>query len=432
MQETIDSISKSIAFRTKRRIKFIYLALSILFTILVNYVYIQYTLEKTGKLPAFSIMMPLFIIYLFSKLICALLYKPSKTTSEKGAKVSIVIPYFNEEPKIVEAQLISLQQQTHTNWEVHYIDDGCFQEDIRKCIESFRAKDTRIHFHQLPENRGKRDAQAYVVEKLTGSFIFVSDSDSVLEKNCLEALLEGFIAPDVLAVTGRVVAYNPDVNLLTRILNVRYFNAFEMERAAHHYTGDVLVCSGPNTMYRTSFFKRNKKEYVNQYFLGKKQTYGDDRCMTNFALNEGRTRYQSNAICFTEVPTTLQKFTKQQVRWGRSFFRESYLALKMTYKHKKVHVVLWTFLEVLMMLVFWYTFIFYFISFVRGDKGSVDFAYITVLVIINSYIRNIFYAHIRFRDFSLAPIYGFLHIILVAPLKLYSLLTLRDTRWMTR
>ena len=52
------------------------------------------------------------------------------------------------------------------------------------------------------------------------------------------------------AVTGDVGVTNSRVNILTRLIGMRYWVAFNQERAAQSYFRTVLCCSGPLAAYR--------------------------------------------------------------------------------------------------------------------------------------------------------------------------------------
>lgn len=73
-------------------------------------------------------------------------------------------------------------------------------------------------------------------------------------------------------------------------------------------------------------------DWLNQKFLGQKATFGDDRAMTNFVLRHHRTSYQDTAICSTIVPNKHKVFLKQQMRWKRSWLRESIMAGKFMWR----------------------------------------------------------------------------------------------------
>jgi len=67
-------------------------------------------------------------------------------------------------------------------------------------------------------------------------------------------------------------------------------------------------------------------------FLGQRATFGDDRAMTNLILRHHRTGYQDTAICYTIVPNDYDVFLKQQMRWKRSWLRESLIAAGFMWK----------------------------------------------------------------------------------------------------
>ena len=74
------------------------------------------------------------------------------------------------------------------------------------------------------------------------------------------------------------------------------------------------------------------EEWRNQKFLGQRATFGDDRAMTNIVLSHYRTGYQDTAYCSTIVPNTNKVFLKQQMRWKRSWLRESIMAGKFMWR----------------------------------------------------------------------------------------------------
>lgn len=73
-------------------------------------------------------------------------------------------------------------------------------------------------------------------------------------------------------------------------------------------------------------------EWLNQKFLGQKATFGDDRSLTNFMLRHHRTTYQDTAVVSTIVPNKYKSFLKQQMRWKRSWLRESMIAASFIWK----------------------------------------------------------------------------------------------------
>ena len=82
------------------------------------------------------------------------------------------------------------------------------------------------------------------------------------------------------------------------------------------------------SFYRSHIIKDNVEEWVSQTMFGIPQTFGDDRRLTAIALRYGRTVINPQAICETIVPETISNFLKQQVRWNKSFFKETFIFIK--------------------------------------------------------------------------------------------------------
>jgi hyaluronan synthase len=94
-------------------------------------------------------------------------------------------------------------------------------------------------------------------------------------------------------------------------------------KAAESVFDTVTCLSGPLSCYRKEIVLENMEAWINQKFLGHKATFGDDRSMTNFVLRKHRTGYQDTAVTYTMVPNNHRVFLRQQMRWKRSWIRES-------------------------------------------------------------------------------------------------------------
>ena len=115
-------------------------------------------------------------------------------------------------------------------------------------------------------------------------------------------------------VAGFVSAYNWSQNVLTRLTDLRYVSAFLAERAAYSFFGAVLCCCGSLAFYRADVVRANLDDFLDQRFLGRVATYGDDRRLTNYALQSGRVVLCSRARASTAVPERFGHYLRQQVR----------------------------------------------------------------------------------------------------------------------
>ncbi len=396
-------------------------------------VYINWKAKGTFNL-ALGIYGSLMVTYMIVKMLLSFRYK-HVTADPPDVKVSVVIPSYNEKPEAVLGTIKSVLAQNYPIHEIFFVDDGSHDISGYEAIRQFKdglPKDEPLPsfiVHRLPKNMGKRHAQIWAFERATGDIIVTVDSDCTLFSDTIRELIKPFNDAKVMATTGHVTVRNRDVNMLTRLIDMRYENAFRVERAAHSVTNNVLVCSGPLSAYRREVIVDNLEHYGNQTFLGEPVQFGDDRCLTNYAIKRGKTLYQSTARCLTDAPTSLNKFIKQQARWNKSFFRESLVALKIGLK--KPNVLIWVILELSLWILFGFSFIIA-LLFNSTTMLWVFLAYYFGYVSISAYVRNVFYAVKNPLTFLMAPVYGILHLIVLFPLRLYSLLTIKSNGWGTR
>ncbi len=245
-------------------------------------------------------------------------------------------------------------------------------------------------------------------------------------------IVQRFKNPKVGAVTGDVRVENNTKNLLTRLIGFRYWTAFHQERAAQSYFSVLMCCSGPFSAYRKEIIDKVKDQYVSQRFLGKLCTFGDDRHITNLVLEEGHeVVFDSSSHVYTYVPETLGAYLKQQVRWNKSFYREMLWTYKSFRKH---HLYMMYDLTMQLILPFLLLFALIEMVFQTISHHNLDhfWKYLAVLVAIA--LLRAAYGMYRTRNpgFLLFILYGFMHIFVLIPTRLYALLTINKIKWGTR
>jgi len=197
--------------------------------------------------------------------------------------------------------------------------------------ERFQTQE-RIRVFLQKTNKGKREAMALGILNAKSDLVVFVDSDSFLEPDAIVNLVQPFCDPKVAGVSGRTDVANAYTNWLTKTQAVRYYIAFRILKAAESYFDSVMCLSGPLSAYRKSEVVKVLGKWVNQTFVGHKATFGDDRSLTNFIVRNNRTYYQDTAICSTIVPKSNRQFLKQQMRWKRSWLRESLMAARFMWK----------------------------------------------------------------------------------------------------
>lgn len=279
--------------------------------------------------------------FLLTRYLFGAFYKPVPINPDFTPGVTVIIPCFNEE-KWIKRTVLSCVNQDYPpeQLEVIVIDD-CSNDNswqaIEEIVEELRSEDTtgiadRIRCHKQPMNMGKREALAVGAELANKELLVFVDSDSFLDPFAIRNLVQPFQDENMGGVSGRTDVANTYTNNLTKMQSVRYYIAFRILKAAEGLFDAVTCLSGPLSCYRKDLVLKYSDAWLNQRFLGQKATFGDDRSMTNFILRHHRTTYQDTAICSTIVPNTYKVFLKQQMRWKRSWLRETFIAATFMWK----------------------------------------------------------------------------------------------------
>jgi cellulose synthase/poly-beta-1,6-N-acetylglucosamine synthase-like glycosyltransferase len=346
--------------------------------------------------------------------------------------VDVIVPCFNEDPEPLDRCLLSLLEQDYEGGlRVFVIDDGSSQRE--QLLPVYQR------YENLPgwtlilsqRNAGKRHAQDVAFRAGEGELVVTIDSDTEIASDGIGVIVNRFRDPKVGAAVANLTLANRSANLLTRVVAVRYWFAFNQERAAQAFFRSVLCCSGPFSVYRRSALLHVWSRYTSQTFRGVACTYGDDRHLTNLMLGEGHDAvFEPRAVARTNTPTRLREYLRQQLRWSRSFYREllwtfPYLSRRPWYVTFEVYV------NILLPPM---------LAFAVGSSLLfailIDPRYLlhSVLAIALMATARSAYGLFRLRDprFLLFVVYGFLSTAFLIPVRIRAISTLTDNRWGTR
>ncbi|HNX33756.1 MAG TPA: glycosyltransferase [Kiritimatiellia bacterium] len=277
--------------------------------------------------------------YLISRFFFASFYGDSKPLTELPT-MSVIIPVRNEEANIAR----TLRQVMESDYprdrlQVIAVNDCSTDRTLEVMKESQKIYPDLVVLG-LEKQAGKRHALATGVGLATGQVITFIDSDSFIQPDALRHLVNRFSDPKVAAVTGHCDVENIWTNMLTRMQTVRYFIAFRVMKAAESVFDSVTCLSGPIAAYRREILQLVMPEWLNQMFMGRPATFGDDRSLTNSLLRRGyKVVYECKARVTTIVPEHQSEFLRQQLRWKRSWFREMLIASSFMWRREPLMVV---------------------------------------------------------------------------------------------
>jgi hyaluronan synthase len=383
-----------------------------------------------------------------AKLILSLLAAPARETPEarevlQRHNVSGIITCRNEDPLAFAKCLKSILHSTRLPDSLTIIDDasdspGC-RRITRAFAPAFQARGVDYDLVVFRENLGKREGLAAGFRRAWDADVYLCiDSDTVLHREAIANALKPFRRRKVQATTGAVFAANRRTNLLTRLIDLRYSYAFLGERAAYSVMGSVLCACGSLALYRGPTIRKYLDDFLGQRFLGLPCTFGDDRRLTYYCLREGQVLLAPDALAWTLVPFSMKHFVRQQLRWSKSFFRES---LWMLATVPPWRTCWWLTLVELSTWSGFTTALIYSVAVKPALTGHFGIVTYLISVLALSYARSGHYFEAEHPDLNLAgklftlaiaPLYGLIHVTLLLPLRLVALLTLRDNSWGTR
>lgn len=386
------------------------------------------SLQYFWYFPFFFIYSLTLLTYLVSRFFLAWRYQAPKP-SQSTPTVSVIISVRNEESAI--SRTIETCFQTDypaENREVLVVDDGSTDGTPRVLKELLkRYPDLRVY--TLPPS-GKREAMAEGVRKATGEIVIFVDSDTFLLPDALRQIVCGFEDPTLGASAGYTEVENANSNALTGLQEVRYYVSYRLLKSSESLYDCVTCCPGCLSAYRRKYVLEVLEAWLHQKFLGLPATFGDDRSLTNFILRKYRVIYNDRAIASTLVPETWGHYMRQQVRWKKSWLRETLIASRFMYKKHPVAA-----------LSFYAASFFSLLSpamaarvvylAIRGDNAIFLF-YMLGLILIGL-LQSLYFLYRRpSPHWLLGMLWMASALLITGPQTYYALLTVRKNHWGTR
>jgi cellulose synthase/poly-beta-1,6-N-acetylglucosamine synthase-like glycosyltransferase/peptidoglycan/xylan/chitin deacetylase (PgdA/CDA1 family)/spore germination protein YaaH len=234
------------------------------------------------------------------------------------AKISVLIPCFNE-ARVIESSVHRVLASRGADIEVIVVDDGSTDGTADRVERAF-AGEPRVQLLRLP-NRGKAHALNRGLGLAHGDVIVALDADTQFEAETIAKLARWFADPAVGAVAGNAKVGNK-VNLVTRWQAVEYVTAQNLERRALARLGAIMVVPGAVGAWR-----RAALDAVGGFPV---DTLAEDQDLTIAVQRAGwRVANDPDAVAWTEAPQTLRGLARQRFRWA-------FGTLQCLWKHRAV------------------------------------------------------------------------------------------------
>lgn len=247
-----------------------------------------------------------------------LIWRPKGTAAQKLPlsnkdlpTVTILIPAHNED-MVLTGCLEAMQKISYpkSKLEIVVINDRS-TDGTAAIADRFAAVDDRIKVFHRPETSmpGKPAALADTIQGSNSDVFVFFDADYVPPRGLVRQLVAPFVDPKVGATMGRVVPYNTDKNLLTKLIDLERRAGYVVDQAMRQNLGLLPQFGGTCGAVR-----RKDLEAVGGWLT---DVLAEDTDLTYRLFLSGKTvSYIPDALCYEESPEDWRVRFKQVRRWS--------------------------------------------------------------------------------------------------------------------
>lgn len=255
--------------------------------------------------------------------------------------VTVLIPCMNEEVVIRQTiERIFAAGYPEDRLEVVCVNDGSTDNTLEEMLKA-QTRYNRLVIVDFEKNRGLCHAWGVAMMLARGEFVVCVDSDTFIFPGSLYKLVQGFVDPKVGGISGHCDVENANVNMLTKMQDVRYYFSYKIMKAAESIFGAVSCLPGCFSAYRRVCVLNVLDSWMNATVLGTHGNYADDRSLTNRILKNYKIIYDDKALATTIAPEAWGQYTRQQLRWMRSYLREIVRAGRFMWRKHPVPALSW-------------------------------------------------------------------------------------------
>lgn len=369
-------------------------------------------------------------VFIMTRLFISLFYK-LPPDEKHYPTFSVVITAMNEQECITETiDTCFASRYPPELFEVIAVDDGSTDATWDRMVEcQKRYGDKRLRLIRFEKNRGKRHAMADGAEAAAGEILLYVDSDTFCDPEAMYRIAQPFKDPRVGAVAGHILVNIQD-NYISKMESVRYYVSHRVNKAGEGVFGCVTCCPGAFSAYRRSAVMEVLHSWLNQKFLGVQATFGDDRSLTNYILKSYKVMYHDRARARTNVPERWMKFFKQQLRWKKSWSRETLVATRFMYQeHPVAAFQYYVGVGLSLLSPFIVTNAVVLNPLMRDGTG---WYFLGGLILTYLFMTCVCFYHTRTKYWAYGITFAVLYIGLFAWQNYYAMLTINKTKWGTR
>lgn len=225
--------------------------------------------------------------------------------------VTVLIPMHNEE-LVLHNVLNSLLECEYDRdrLEIIPINDNS-SDRTKEILNEYHKKYEFIRpLHRDCADRGKPAGLNDAMKIAQGDIIIVFDADYRPAKDMIRQIAIAFQNPEIGAVMGRVIPYNTNTNILTRLLNIERSGGYQADQQARYNMQLVPQYGGTVGGFRKDILLETGG--FNTHVLAE-----DTELTYRLFISGWKVVYANSAECYEESPETWEVRGRQIRRWAR-------------------------------------------------------------------------------------------------------------------
>lgn len=228
-------------------------------------------------------------------------------------KVSVLVPAHNEEA-VIEGCLSCMNKLDYKKGQLEVIILNDRSTDgTKELIDNFLKNNPESHItarhRPMGAKPGKAAAMKEVIATLKSEIIVIFDADYLPQTDLIHRLITPFKDPAVGATMGRVVTYNCNANIMTKLIDLERRSGYAIDQNVRNHLNLLPQFGGTTGGIRLSALSD-----VDGWDT---RTLTEDTDLTYKLYLKGyKIKYLNAAACFEETPESWQARYKQVRRWA--------------------------------------------------------------------------------------------------------------------
>lgn len=235
------------------------------------------------------------------------------TTTDNGflkayrEKIAILVPIYNEDPEMVQNNLISIYSNVGNLCTLYVLDDSTDKSAAEN--KAFAGKIGAEYMHRTDRTGYKAGALNHALKIIPEEYVAVIDIDQMPAPDFVRETVDLLDNnPDVAFVQVPQYYANTDASILAEMAEAQQFIFYEILTEGKSVLGSLFSC-GTNVIYR-------KSALADVGYFDETNLVEDIATSVNLISKGYRGLYYNKKLVFGRAPVTMEGYINQQWRWS--------------------------------------------------------------------------------------------------------------------